>query len=147
MRAARGGGRQRTKFHSTTLQRELLEVEGNNDRERNVALNCPHLRSIQDAKKAVRFLFSAAVKSEARATDVTSEGAAGEERAGMLALQVERVTQQSEIQYEKAREWVLTLAQLLCRSSGCSGSSLRPRASTGPRRSSTSRLRRCVVFS
>ena len=79
--------------HSTTLQRELLEVEGNNDRERNVAINCPYLRSIQDAKKAVRFLFSAAVKSEARATDVTSEGAAGEERAGMLALQVERVTE------------------------------------------------------
>ena len=29
------------------LQRQLLGVEGNNDRERNVALNCPHLRSIQ----------------------------------------------------------------------------------------------------
>lgn len=76
------------------LQRELLEVEGNNDRERNVALNCPHMRSIQDAKKAVRYLFSAAVKSEARVTDIAGEGAAGEERASMLALQVERLQRQ-----------------------------------------------------
>ena len=53
-----------------------------------MALNCPHVRSIQDAKKAVRFLFSTAVKSEARASDVAGEGAAGEERASMLALQV-----------------------------------------------------------
>jgi kinesin family member 4 len=57
------------------LQRALLEVEGNNDRERNVALNCPHLRSIQDTKKAVRYLFSAAVKAEMRASDAAGEGA------------------------------------------------------------------------
>ena len=73
------------------LQRELLEVEGNNDRERNVALNCPHLRSIQDAKKAVKCLFSSAIKAELRASEAAGEGADGEERASVLALQVERL--------------------------------------------------------
>jgi hypothetical protein len=73
------------------LQRELLEVEGNNDRERNVALNCPHLRSIQDAKKAVKCLFSSAIKAELRASEAAGEGADGEARASVLALQVERL--------------------------------------------------------
>jgi len=76
------------------LQRELLEVEGNNDRERNVALNCPHVRSIQDAKKAVRFLFSAAVKSEIRASDVAGDSCQGEERAAELQAQVEALQRQ-----------------------------------------------------
>ena len=74
------------------LQRELLEVEGNNDRERNVAINCPHVRTIQDAKRAVRFLFSTLVKSEVRASDSVIDQSEVEARAEALAAEVSRLT-------------------------------------------------------
>ncbi|EKX35726.1 hypothetical protein GUITHDRAFT_118111 [Guillardia theta CCMP2712] len=73
------------------LQRQLLGVEGNNDRERNVALNCPHLRSIQDAKKSVRFLFSLCIKSELEAALNSSQVSEQDEEVMRLKAEVEEL--------------------------------------------------------
>jgi len=71
------------------LQREHLEMEFTTEREHNVARNCPHMHSISDAKKCVRFLFSAVVKSEIRASEVAGDSCQGEERAADLQAQLE----------------------------------------------------------
>jgi hypothetical protein len=90
------------------LQRQLLEVEGNNDRERNVALNCPMLRSQQDAKRAVRVLFSVAARAQHRAADADAKLAeAGETEA---TLEGKVAVMQDELQVrsrEHARDALL----------------------------------------
>ena len=90
------------------LQRQLLEVEGNNDRERNVALNCPMLRSQQDAKRAVRVLFSVAARAQHRVADSDAKLAeAGEAEAtleGKVAVMQEELQVRSR---EHARDALL----------------------------------------